>query len=145
MIIFYNFRHWLTQQQCIDELNSIFSNEAPSRTSVYRWYVEFNQGLSSVQNQLLFRKLLILCANWYCKIAMWPLIRLRQSYALVGPACIQYCMNIWLSKKFVRFESRIICQSLKKINQSQWQKCFDNWVKRMQKCLDLNEEHFEKQ
>ena len=35
-IIFYNFRRGLTQQQCIDELNLIFGDEAPSRTSVYR-------------------------------------------------------------------------------------------------------------
>ena len=35
-IIFYNFRRGLTQQQYIDELDSIFGDEAPSRTSVYR-------------------------------------------------------------------------------------------------------------
>ena len=28
-IMFYNFRRGLTQQQSIDELNSIFGNEAP--------------------------------------------------------------------------------------------------------------------
>ena len=50
-IIFYNFRRGLTQQQCIDELNSIFGNEAPSRTSVYRWYDEFNRGRSSLQDE----------------------------------------------------------------------------------------------
>ena len=31
------------------------------------------------------------------------------------------------------------------ISQSEWQKCFHNWFKRMQKCLDLNGEYFEKQ
>ena len=31
------------------------------------------------------------------------------------------------------------------IPQSEWQKSFDNWFKRMQKCLDLNGEYFEKQ
>ena len=30
------------------------------------------------------------------------------------------------------------------IIQSEWQKCFDNWFKRMQKCIDLNGEYFEK-
>ena len=34
--IFYNFRSGLTQQQYINELNSIFGDEAPSRTNVYR-------------------------------------------------------------------------------------------------------------
>ena len=48
-IIFYNFRCGLTQQQCIDELNSIFGDEVQSRTSVYRWYGEFNRGRSSLQ------------------------------------------------------------------------------------------------
>ena len=41
----------LDQQQCIDELNSIFGDEAPSRTSVYRWYGEFNRGRSSLQDE----------------------------------------------------------------------------------------------
>ena len=74
-IIFYNFRRGLTQQQCIDELNSIFGDEASSGTSVYRWYDdEYNRGRSSlqdefrnfekvVQNHFLFRKPLLLCAN----------------------------------------------------------------------------------
>ena len=70
---FYKFRRGLTQQQCINELNSIFGYEAPSRTSVYRWYGEFKRGHSSlqderrtvkvVQNQLFFWKPLMLCAN----------------------------------------------------------------------------------
>ena len=34
-IIFYNFRRGLTQQQCIVELNSIFGDEAPSRTNFF--------------------------------------------------------------------------------------------------------------
>ena len=51
-ITFYNFRRGLTQQQCIDKLNSIFDDESPSRTSVYRWYGEFNRGRSSLQEEL---------------------------------------------------------------------------------------------
>ena len=47
-IIFYNFGRGLTQQQCIDALKSIFGDEATSRTSVYRWYGEFNRGHSSL-------------------------------------------------------------------------------------------------
>ena len=42
-IIFYNFRRRLTQQQCMDEV--------PSRTSVYRWYGEFNRGRSSLPDE----------------------------------------------------------------------------------------------
>ena len=36
--------HWF-------ELNLIFGNEAPLRTSVYRWYGEFNRGRSSLQDE----------------------------------------------------------------------------------------------
>ena len=32
-------------------------------------------------------------------------------------------------KKNFRVGSHTICQSLKKINQLEWQKCFDNWFK----------------
>ena len=45
-IIFHNFRCGLTQQQCNDALYLIFGDEAPSGTSVYRWYGEFNRGRS---------------------------------------------------------------------------------------------------
>ena len=66
-IIFYNF-----QQQCIDGLNSIFGDEAPSKTSVYRWCMVNSTAIvvhsktnfvKVFQNQLLFRKPLMLCAN----------------------------------------------------------------------------------
>ena len=50
-IIFHNFRCKLTQQQYIDELNSIFYDEALLKTSVYRWYDEFNRGRSSHQDE----------------------------------------------------------------------------------------------
>ena len=53
-IIFNNFRRGFTQQQSIDELNSIFGDEASSRTNVYRWYGEFNRGRSLLQD--VFRK-----------------------------------------------------------------------------------------
>ena len=48
-IIFYNFRHGLTQQQCIDELNEIFGDEAPS--------------IKDYGELFLFQKSLMLCAN----------------------------------------------------------------------------------
>ena len=50
-IIFYNFCRGLTQQQSIDELNSIFGYESPSRTCVYRWYFEFNRDRSILQDE----------------------------------------------------------------------------------------------
>ena len=50
-LFFTNFLRGLTQHHCINELNSIFGDEAPSRTSVYRWYDEFNPGRSSLQDE----------------------------------------------------------------------------------------------
>ena len=50
-IIVYNFRRVELQQQCIGELNSIFGDEAPSWTSIYRWYGEFNRGRSPLQDE----------------------------------------------------------------------------------------------
>ena len=41
----------MTTATCIDELNLIFGDVAPSRTSVYRWYGEFNRCRSSLQNE----------------------------------------------------------------------------------------------
>ena len=35
----------------MDELNQIFGDEAPSRTSVYRWYSEFTRGRSSLEEE----------------------------------------------------------------------------------------------
>ena len=51
VIMFYNFRRGSTQQQYINELNSIFGDETPSRTSVYRRHGEFNRGRSSLQDK----------------------------------------------------------------------------------------------
>ena len=47
-------------------------------------------------------------------------------------------------KKFLCFGSHTLCQSLKQINKSEWQKGYDNWFKRMHKCMDHNGEYFEK-
>ena len=50
-IIFYNFRCGVAQQECIDELYSIFGDEVPSRTCVYRRFTEFNRGRSSLNDE----------------------------------------------------------------------------------------------
>ena len=147
-IIFYNFR--LNNSASINliqflviKLHQVFIDDMVNSTEfVVHSKTNF---VKDVQNQLLFRKPLMLCANWYWKIVMWPTYRHETTLGISRPAYIQYCMNIWLSKKFVRVGSHTICQSLKKINQSEWQKCFGNWFKRMQKCIDLNGAYFEKQ
>lgn len=67
--IFYNLRNGFTQHQCINELNLIFDDEAPSGTSVYRWYGEFNRRYSSFQDEDKVVKIsccskkILMCAN----------------------------------------------------------------------------------
>ena len=50
-LFFCKLRRGLIQQQCIDEFNSIFDDETPSRTSVYWWYGELHPGRSSLQDE----------------------------------------------------------------------------------------------
>lgn len=50
-IIFHNFRRGLSQQECVDELSSLYGDKAPSKTTVYRWYSEVNRGRSSVADE----------------------------------------------------------------------------------------------
>lgn len=45
-IIFHNFRRGLSQEQCLAELVSMYELEAPSKTTIYRWYSEFRRGRS---------------------------------------------------------------------------------------------------
>ena len=111
-------------------LIQFFGDEAPSRTSVYRLYGEFIWGRSSLRDK--FREGLpksvvvpetieavcqLIFHDYYVSYR-----EIETSLVISGtPVYIQYCMNIWLSKKFIRFGSHTICQSLKKkksINQS---------------------------
>ncbi|GBP69297.1 hypothetical protein EVAR_57541_1 [Eumeta japonica] len=50
-IIYYNFRRGLTQKQCIDQLTSTFEDEAPSKTTVYHLFSEFNRELSMLTDE----------------------------------------------------------------------------------------------
>ena len=96
-------------QLCIDELNSIFGNETPSRTRVYQWYGEFKRGHSLLQDE--FREA---CPKSVVVPETIDAVHQLLQNRHVGPAYIQYCMNIWLSKKFISVASHTICQSLKK-------------------------------
>ena len=110
-IIFYNFRRGLTQRHHIDEVNSIFEDEAPSRTSVYVVVHSKKNFVKVVQNQLLFRKPLMLCANWYCKIVMWPIVT---TLGICGTSIHSMLHEHLTVKKFFRDGSHTIGQSLKK-------------------------------
>ena len=118
-IIFYNFRRGLTYRQCIDELNSNFGDEAPSRTSVYRWYCEFNRGHSSLQDEFHEGRpksvvpetigavsQLILQDHYvtYCEIETTLGISGTSIYSILHE-------HLTVKKKFFRVGSHTICQS----------------------------------
>lgn len=50
-MIFYDFRSGLTSQQCADKIQSVFGDEAPHRTTVQRWFNEFNRGRISLKDE----------------------------------------------------------------------------------------------
>ncbi|KAL0870302.1 hypothetical protein ABMA27_005324 [Loxostege sticticalis] len=43
-MIYYDFRSGLTQKQCVDRMLSAFGDKAPSKTTIYRWFAEFQRG-----------------------------------------------------------------------------------------------------
>ena len=75
-LFFYNFRRGLTQQHWIDELQFL-AMKLHQGPVIIDCMVNSTEGVvhtktnfvKVVQNQLLFRKPLMLCASWYCKIA----------------------------------------------------------------------------
>lgn len=50
-MIFYDFRRGSTRQQCIDQLNSTFGDEAPHYSTVKRWFNEFERGRRSLTDE----------------------------------------------------------------------------------------------
>jgi [histone H3]-lysine36 N-dimethyltransferase SETMAR len=50
-IIFHNFRRGLSRQQCIDELKSLYGDQAPSFSTVKNWYNEFSRGRRSLTDE----------------------------------------------------------------------------------------------
>ena len=121
-IIFYNFSRGLTQQQCIEELNSIFGNEAPSSASVYQWYGEFNRGCSSLQDE--FRKgrpKSVVVPETIDAVRQLILPNRHVTYREIettlgiSETSIHSILHEHLAvKKFVPVGSHTICQSLKK-------------------------------
>ncbi|GFT03035.1 putative mariner transposase [Trichonephila clavipes] len=44
-------RRGLLRQECFDELNSLYSDKAPAYSNVKNWYIEFNRGRRSIQDE----------------------------------------------------------------------------------------------
>ena len=120
MIIFYNFRCELTQQQCIDELSS-------SRTSVYRWYGKFNRGRNSLQDQFREgRPKLVVVPEAIDTVRQLLLQDRHVTYRKIetilginGTSIHSIFHEHLFVKNFVRVGPHTISQSLKNINQSE--------------------------
>lgn len=50
-MIYYDFRSGITWQESADKLSSAFGDEAPNKSTVYRWFMDFNRGRSSLQDE----------------------------------------------------------------------------------------------
>ena len=107
-INFYNFRRGLTQRQCIDELNSIFGDEVPSRTSVYRLYGVFNRGRSSLQAECKGRPKSVVVAETIDAVRQLILQERHVTYHEIETTLGISGTNI-RSKTFVRVGSHTIC------------------------------------
>ena len=52
VIIYYNLRHDLSQQECIDEHKSWFDDKAPFYSTVKNWFNEFSYARRSLKDEL---------------------------------------------------------------------------------------------
>ena len=57
---------------------------------------------------------------------------------------LQYVKDKMIGQRFLTPEEAVVAFKMHvlEVPQLEWQKCFDNWFKRMQKCLDLHGEYF---
>lgn len=50
VLIYYEFKNGLKQQQCFDKLTETFPGTAPSRATVFNWFAEFKRGRGSLED-----------------------------------------------------------------------------------------------
>ena len=117
--------NWLSNSASMN-FNSIFDDEAPSRTSVYWWYGEFNRG-SSLQDEFredrpksvvvpetidAVRQMILQDHHvTYCEI---------ETTLGISGTSIHSILHVHITvKKFVHVGFHTICQSLKNINQTE--------------------------
>ena len=81
---------------------------------------------------------------WALKTTIWRII--RSPDLALNDFFIPERKNV-RGQRFSKTEEAVdvLGMHVVEIPQSEWQKWFDNWFKRMQKCIDLNGEYIEKQ
>ena len=152
-IIFYNFRRRLTQQQCIDELISIFGDEAPSRTCIYRWHGEFKRGRNSLQDEFREgRPKSVVVPETIDAVRQMILqdrhVTYREIETTIGISgtSIYSILHEHLTVKKICSRWIPHNSAIAQKNQSiRVAKVLRQWVKRMQLFVDLNGEYLEKQ
>jgi transposase len=51
VMIYYDYKKKLSQQECLESLQKTFGDSCVSRTTVYRWYAEFNRGKDHFEDE----------------------------------------------------------------------------------------------
>ena len=210
-IIFHNFRRGLSRQECIDELKSLYGDEAPSYSTVKNWFNEFNRGRRSLEDEgregrpktvvvpenidavrelimqdrhvtyreieaslgisstsihsILHGHLAVkkVCSRWiphnltvaqkkarvdWCKEILKNTIAVFQK-TFIRSSQVTNHASMLMSPKQNKKKTKDAVEAFKnhvlEVSQSEWKKCFDNWFERMQKCINLAGEYFEKQ
>lgn len=112
--------------------SEIFNIEAVFVLFTITWKIHFD--LKMEFNSAIFFNNSVTVHN----IIMWSIVIFRQLLALMAPSYIQYCIKIWLSKKFVLIGSHKIPQKkmLKKYDFGAWKHCIgiSRWAKHNKIC-----------
>lgn len=48
----YNFKRGLSPENCVEEMKNVFEDEAPSRSTVFRWYLQFQRGIYKLDDDV---------------------------------------------------------------------------------------------
>ncbi|CAH2020087.1 unnamed protein product, partial [Acanthoscelides obtectus] len=173
-IIYYNFQRQLSQQECLAELLSVFANEAPHQSTISRWYGEVKRGRVGLsdhsrvgapktevtqENVAAVRKLII--EDRHVTYREIEAIILHQGNASSHTAqkTRQYLTTPNDFFTFPKIKNRLGGQRLKSpeeavdafknaaldLSANEWNNCFENLFERMQMCINLRGEYFEKQ
>ena len=52
VMIYYDYKKSLSQQECLESLQKTFGDSSASRATVYNWYAEFNRGRDHFEDEL---------------------------------------------------------------------------------------------
>ncbi|CAH2002958.1 unnamed protein product, partial [Acanthoscelides obtectus] len=153
-IIYYNFQRQLSQQECLAELLSVFGNKAPHQSTISHWYGEFKL---TQENVAAVRKLIIESRHVTLNEQRTYLTEENVELLDHPPHSSDLSPNDFFT--FPKIKNRLRGQRFQSPEEAvdafknavfdlpanEGNKCFENWFERMQLCIDLHGEYFEKQ